>query len=33
MGCSVSIGLDPKTKNLIAELYDKIDDFYNSFVK
>lgn len=33
MGCSVSIGVDPKIKNLIAELYDKIDDFYNSFVK
>ena len=32
MGCSVSIGVDPKLKNIIAELYDKIDDFYKSFV-
>ena len=33
MGCSISIGVDPKLKNIIAELYDKIDDFYKSFVK
>ena len=33
MGCSFSIGVDPKLKNIIAELYDKIDDFYKSFVK
>lgn len=33
MGCSIGIGVDPKIKNLITELDEKIDDFYKTFIK